>query len=402
MLTSQYKEYLDLIKKVKPYLPETPIIIGGPHPSAVPEESLRDGAADIVAIAEGEKIAIDLFKTLDEEGDLKSVPGIAFLDKEGNFIKTSPIGQVSHLDTIPFPPWDVLHPERYRGRIRGRRKANIITSRGCPYSCVHCYRGPTSGPRYRKRSVENILEEIRILHTHYGIGSFRIVDDIFTLDMERARKFCDALSAENYRIFWNCMTRVASVDLDLLKRMKKAGCICVDFGIESGSDYIREKLRKKLSKDQARQVFNYCHEIGMPCMAFFMIGTPWETPQTIEETISFAKELRATITLFFLATPFPGTELREEFIKKGWPVPSDYDAYQHYIEGKRFVAKADSDTDGEIRNYFAAECRRATRETILSQLSNIHYYPQLVSELLRRHSLGELAIQSVQRVRRLF
>jgi len=397
--TPQYNEFLDLMRKTKPQLPGIPIVIGGAHASVVPEEVLRDGAADIAVIAEGEMIAVDLFRELEKDGDLRAVPGIAFLDDDGEFVQTPPAGQVSDLDTIPFPPWDLLHPERYRGHIRGLIKANVMTSRGCPFNCVHCYRGPSGGRRYRKRSLENVLEEIRRLHLRHGIGSFRFVDDMFTVDMDRTREFCDALRAESFHVFWNCQTRVASVDLDLLKKMKQAGCTCVAFGIESGSDHIREKLRKKTTKEEIRRAFRYCHEVGMPSMASFMIGTPWETPQTIEETISLAKELRPTIPIFFLETPFPGTELREEFLKKGWNVPSDYSDYQHFVEGKNFSPGAADDPDGDPRSFFIAACRRAAKETFFSQLSDIRYYPRLLREFSHKYSFKELAVYARERLR---
>lgn len=397
--TPQYDEFLDLMTKAKKHLPGIPIVIGGAHPSVVPEEVLREGAADIVAIAEGEKVAVDLFKALDEEGDLGAVPGIAFLDDADKFVQTPPAGQVSDVDTIPFPPWEILRPERYRGHIRGFTKANVITSRGCPFNCVHCYRGPTGGRRYRKRSIGNVLEEIRQLHLNHGIGSIKFVDDIFTIDMDRAREFCSALQAEKFQVFWTCQTRVSSVDLDLLRRMSQAGCVCVEFGIESGSDHVRKKLRKKTSKDEIRRAFRYCHEVGMPSTAFFMIGTPWETPETIEETISLAKELRATMTLFFLATPFPGTELREEFLKKGWDVPSDHADYQHFVEGKKFARREAASPDEDPRSLFSAECRRATKEIVLSQLSDIPHYPQLLREFSRRYSFGEFSDLASRRLR---
>ena len=148
--------------------------------------------------------------------------------------------------------------------------------------------------------------------------SYRILRRYFTVDQEHTRELCDALLAQKMNILWACQTRVDFVDRPLIKKMKTAGCICIDFGVESGNDEILKKLRKKISKDQVRQAFRYCHEIGMPTRAFFMIGTPWETQTSVDETISFAKELRPSKSTFFVATPYPGTELRQAFIKAGW------------------------------------------------------------------------------------
>jgi radical SAM superfamily enzyme YgiQ (UPF0313 family) len=390
-MTPQYNECLDLVKKVRPRLDRIPIVMGGAHPSALPDEVLKDGAADIVVISEGEEIAPDLFRTLEEGGDLNSVPGIAFLDSDGNFVQTSPGSQVADLDTIPHPAWDLLQPQRYRGELRGLRRATILTSRGCPYRCVNCYRGPTSGLRYRKRSIHNILEELNLLYREHGIRAFAFRDDIFTLDMEHSRELCDALLAQKMKIFWTCGTRVDCVDRELLKRMKRAGCICVDFGVESGNDEILKKLRKRISKDQARQAFRYCHEVGMPTRAFFMIGTPWETRASVDETISFAKELRASKSTFFVATPYPGSELREAFIKAGWRVPDNYADYRHWIGD--FTAKRGEDPSTNPREFFMPECRRAAKETILSRLRDYRHYPELMRDYLRMHSIGELCVR---------
>ena len=391
-MTPQYDECLNLVKKARPRLErKIPIIIGGPHPSALPEEVLRDGAADIVVISEGEEIAPDLFHALEDGGDLNSILGIAFLDSEGNFVQTSPGQQVADLDTIPYPAWDILKPQRYRGRLRGLRWATVLTSRGCPYRCVNCYRGPTGGPRYRKRSIDNILEELNILYHEYGIRAFGFRDDIFTLDMDHSRELCDALLTQKMRIFWNCETRVDCVDRDLLKRMKRAGCICIEFGVESGNDVILKKLRKRISKDQARQAFRYCHEVGIPSRAFFMIGTPWETQESVDETISFAKELRASISTFFVATPYPGTELRREFIKAHWRVPESYADYRQWAS--YFTAGPGEDVSTNPQGFFVSECRRAKKEIILSHLRDFWHYPELMRAYLRMYTFGELCVR---------
>jgi len=399
-MTPQYNECLRLVSKVRPHLPGIPIILGGHHANALPEEVLRDGTADVVVVSEGERTAPDLVSKLEKGGDLNSVPGIAFLDQQGNFVQTQPREQVANLDEIPYPPWEILRPEMYRGRMRGLKTANLLTSRGCPYQCVYCYRGPAGGPRVRARSVENVLEEISRLYWDHEIGAFGFRDDIFTLDMDRTRALCDAIVAEKIKIFWDCETRVDRVDLDLLKQMKRAGCVCVDFGVESGSEEILKKLRKKASKDEARKAFQYCHKVGLPTRAFFLLGTPWETPQTVEETISFAKEIRPTISVFFLAMPYPGTELRDEFAKAGWAIPDNYDEYRHWTEGRGFMFQGGGDAGSNVQEFFAGECRRATREIIMSQVLAVRYYPELLRTYLRRYSPTESGIHIVRRFRR--
>jgi radical SAM superfamily enzyme YgiQ (UPF0313 family) len=135
-------------------------------------------------------------------------------------------------------------------------------------------------------------------------------------------------------------------------------------------------------------------------MAFFMIGTPWETPETVEESISFAKELRSTMTLFFLAIPFPGSELHEEFLKAGWSFPEDYSAYTNFIEGEAFQKLGKDDGQGYPGDFFAKSCQRATREIALAQIRDVWHYPELLRFYLRRHSLRDFASKAAQRLRR--
>ena len=400
-MTPHYNACLLLLRKARRHLPGIPIVLGGHHASALPEEVLRQGTADVVVLSEGEETAPDLLPKLEKAGDLHSVPGIAFLDEEGNFVQTEPREQVTNLDAIPDPPWDILRPARYRGRMRGRKVANVLTSRGCPYQCVHCYRGPAAGTRFRKRSTEHVLEEICRLHRDHEISAFAFRDDIFTLDRDKTRALCDRISSERLNILWDCETRVDRVDLDLLERMRLAGCISVDFGVESGSEEILGRLGKNTTRDQARKAFQYCRELGLSTRAFFMIGTPWETPQTVEETISFAKELRPTISLFFLAVPYPGTALREEFSKAGWTIPDDYDEYRHWTAGKGpwLQGKRDESTNPQV--FFARECRRATRAFMMSQIRDVWNYPELLRSYLRRYSLKEAGVRLLRELKRL-
>jgi len=397
-MTPHYNECRRLLKRARRHLTGIPIVIGGPHASALPEEVLRNGTANVVVVSEGEKTAPELFSALEKDGDLNSISGIAFVDDQGDVVHTLPRERIRNLDEIPYPPWDILRPERYRGRIRGRKKANVLTSRGCPYHCVHCHRGPTGGPPFRQRSIDNVLEEIRRLHEGYDIGAFGIRDDIFTFNKNHTINLCDALLTEGLDIVWDCETRVDMVDFDLLKQMKQAGCIGIDFGVESGSEKILSKIGKKITKDEARKAFQYCRKLGLPTRAFFIIGTPWETHETVNETISFAKELRPTVSHFFLATPYPGTRLRQEFAKAGWPIPSDYDDYRHWTEGREFVAKTGENPRCSPQRLFAGECRRATKEIAKSQILDIRRYPELLRALLCRYSPSEMGRHMMERL----
>jgi radical SAM superfamily enzyme YgiQ (UPF0313 family) len=218
--------------------------------------------------------------------------------------------------------------------------------------------------------------------------------------MDRARALCDAIYGAEMDIIWNCQTRVDRVDRDLLRRMKRSGCIWVDFGVESGSEFILQKLQKGTTKDQAREAFHYCHEVGIPARAFFMIGTPWETLDTVEETISFAKELRAIDNDFFIATPYPGTELREEFLKAGLPIPEDYDKYDHVSATKGARLNLDNQNSGDHRAFYSAQCRRANKALTLHQIYKPNHYPEIIRNYLRMFCPSEIIIHIARRLRR--
>ncbi len=413
LMTPQYGEYLRMAARFRPRLSGMPVIAGGPHVAAVPEETLREGAIDIAATGEAEAIAAPLFAALGSKADLASVPGIVYRDAGGTFHRTQDPDLVSDLDHGPPIPWELFHPDRYRGRLRGLRQANILASRGCPFHCLYCRRGPASGRRFRPRAIDAIVSEIRHLQERYGIRGFAFVDDIFTFDMERAAQLCQALAALPRPIRWICETRADRVDGALLAAMKRAGCVSVDFGVESGSEEILLRLRKRISKDAVRRAFAHCRRIGLPTRGFFMLGTPWENEETIAETIAFARELRPTTSLFFLAMPYPGTELRDAFVEAGWPLPRSYDDYLHWVEGRGFRAQAATDrgrrgghpvaggNGPDPRAYFAAACRRATRAVVWSQISRPQYYPELLSAYLTRYSLKELAGRVIVRGLRL-
>ena len=413
LMTPQYAEFLALARRFRPALPGATVIAGGAHPSALPEETLRDGAVDVAVQGEAESTAVPLFAALERgqglEGavfasgrSLEDVPGVAFLDSAGSFHARPPAEPVRDLDGVPVPPFDLMRPAAYPGRLRGRRMAYVLASRGCPFHCLYCQRGPASGRRFRPRSPENVLCEIRRLHDDCGLSAFQFADDIFTLQRERTLALCAGIEALPYSARWICETRADCLDEGLLAAMKRAGCVSIDIGVESGSEMILERLRKKISKERVRRAFRDCHRVGMPTRAFFMLGTPWETRETVRETIEFAREVKPTVSVFFLAMPYPGTELREAFVAAGRPFPAAWTDYRHFVEGGRFAGAAEDGEPGASWAGAAAACRRATRAVVLGQIANVRGYPQLLHAWLTRYTAGETAARIARRSWRSF
>jgi radical SAM superfamily enzyme YgiQ (UPF0313 family) len=190
-------------------------------------------------------------------------------------------------------------------------------------------------------------------------------------------ELCEMMIASDRKIFWSCQTRVDCVDYELLSRMKKAGCVGIYFGVESGSQEIIDKLGKEFSKKQVIKAFMNCQKLRIATVAYFMLGTPWETEENIRETIDFAKNLKSTVSVFLNAMPFPGTRLREIFIEKGLHVPEDCREYRLFVEEDHRSAQG-ADHSRIKQNYVREKCIAATKEIISAQILDIFSYPRLI------------------------
>lgn len=394
--TTNYSEYVNIIKDC-PAAGKLPKVAGGPHACAVAEQILREGYVDIIALCEGELIADHLFSTLESKGDLGTVKGIAYL-KEDQFVQTEDAGVVDDLGKFPSPPYDLMNVKNYFGRLKGRPSVELMVSRGCPFNCAFCYRGPSSGTRMRRMTTDRVMAELAILREQYGFKSFFFVDDTFTLDREWAIDFCRKVIASGEKIAWACQTRVDRVDRELLTLMKKAGCVCIHFGVESGNQEIMNHLLKKITKDQVRAAHAECQKLRLSTITYFLIGTPWETEQTVRETVDFAKELKATISLFFAATPYPGSPMRDVYIEKGMPVPESCDEYgRFWVEDAPKESEKQVTRAGNMDSYQL--CLDATKEIVKAQVRDVGSYPRLISEFVDQYGFVDFAKNAAARLR---
>ncbi len=394
--TTNYSEYTQLIKDCAAAA-TLPKVAGGPHACAAAEQILREGYVDVVVLCEGELIADDLFSTLGSGGDLASVRGIAYLDGE-NFVQTEDAGLVDDLDKYPSPPYELMNINSYFGRLKGRPSVELMVSRGCPFNCAFCYRGPSSGTHMRRMTTDRVMKELAVLQEQYGFSSFFFVDDTFTLDREWAVEFCRKVIDSGKKIAWACQTRVDRVDRELLTLMKKAGCVCIHFGVESGNQDILTKLMKKITKDQVCRAHAECQRLRLSTITYFLIGTPWETEETVRETVEFAKELKATISLFFAATPYPGCPMRDVYIEKGMPVPESCDEYgRFWVEDAPEGSETQVTRAGNLDSYQL--CLDATKEIVKSQVRDIASYPRLISEFIDQYGFVDFAKNAAARLR---
>lgn len=301
---------------------DVPICLGGPQATTLPEFTLEYTKADFAVIGEGELTTKELVSHLEEGGgNFSEINGLAFFgNKKVNINK--PRGLIKDLDQIPFPAWHLMPPSEYKiAPVLSHAKrypiAPLVTTRGCPYNCNFC-----GGPiiwkrRFRMRSPKNVVDEIEMLMKRYGVKEIFISDDNFTLIKEHAIGICNEILERNLNISWACPNgvRVDRLDRELLQIMKKAGCHLIGLGIESGNQEILNRANKHLDLKLVSKVVKEAKQIGITTYGFFIIGLLGENPQTIRQTIDFAKGLPLDRAWFNILVPYPGTEIFTEFTR---------------------------------------------------------------------------------------
>ena len=249
---------------------------------------------------------MELVKAFGDSENLKSVKGVVHRTEKG-IKQNMPRDRIQNMDSLPLPAWDLFpKSDTY----------SVQTARGCPFKCDFCMR--VMGNQVRKRSPENVISELGLLVNKYGAKTVNFMDETFTVDRKYINTLLDLMIANNLpsRLKWNTETRVDLVDLELLKKMKEAGCQWVAFGIESGNRAILERTGKGITVEKAQAAVKQAKKAGLRTNAFFIIGHPSENQKTVSDTIALARRLNTTILTLALMTPYPGTEIYE-MAKKG-------------------------------------------------------------------------------------
>ena len=216
-----------------------------------------------------------------------------------------------NLDALPFPARHLVDNNLYRRPDTGEVQAVIKVSRGCPYHCFFCLATPVSGNKVRKRSPQNIVEEIKECVEKYNIRNFLFWSDIFNIDKHWVMELCQLIIDSGLDIVWSANTRADTADEEMAEMMYKAGCRLVSIGVESGSQEMLDHIGKNITLDDVRITVKIFKKFGIRIYNYFVIGLPWETEDTIEDTIDFAIELDSDFISFYTATPLPGTKFYE-------------------------------------------------------------------------------------------
>ena len=294
---------MEAIVKAKEILPEVITVAKGAAFLTLSNEVMsKYNELDIIIFGEAE----ETLKEILEEKSLENILGIYYrFNGETKFTGVRPF--IEDLDKIPFPARHLVDNSIYRRPDNDKVQAVIKVSRGCPFHCFFCLATPVSGAKVRKRSVENILAEITECVKKYHITNFVFWSDIFNLDRDWVISLCNAIINSGLKITWSANTRADTADLEMAKIMHKSGCRLVSIGVESGSQYMLDKIGKKIKLDDVRRTVSIFKQAKIRIYNYFVIGLPWETEETVEETIKFAIELNSDFISFYTATPLPGS-----------------------------------------------------------------------------------------------
>ncbi len=290
------------------------IAIGGPHVTFMDAETLADPDVDFIVRGEGEATAAEVVGAIESGSCFHGIDGLSFKD-DGKVIRNPDRTPPADLDALTFPARHLLKMGRYRSLEMAKRKVtSIVSSRGCPSGCSFCASHRYAGRKWRARSVESLLEEIRVVVGQYGFGGVAFVDDNFTLDPRRVIALSQALIKENIDIKWWCFSRSDTIvrNPEMVEWMAKSGCRYIFMGVESPHKGTLDRYSKKATADHAQQAVRLLRKNRIETLAAYILGAPDETREMIEETIRFAVKLDTGGVQYTLLTPFPGTPLLEE------------------------------------------------------------------------------------------
>jgi radical SAM superfamily enzyme YgiQ (UPF0313 family) len=309
---------LETANRVREINPSATIIFGGPHLSVDGINFIKDNnVADLGLVGEGEEAIIEIA----ERKPFPEIEGLIYRNEKGDVTRNKDRRWNQEISDLPFPDYCAFDS------IENIEDYPLLTSRGCPYPCTYCSVPFIIGRKWRSRTPDNVIEELKYAMRAYKIKRFGIIDDNFTLLMDRARAICQALIDKNLCLEWSCPNgiRADKLDLSLLRLMRKSGCDSITLGIESGDDRVFDLVNKGEQLQKVRDAIKMSHETGIRVGGFFILGLRGSTFESDMRSLKFAQELKLEIALFGILVPYPCTPIWDQLHKdpkikflRGW------------------------------------------------------------------------------------
>ncbi len=346
VFTENFKKAMNIARELKVSCPNIPIVLGGSHPSLCPRDGISSRYVDFTIVKEGEATMTELARAIiTNERQLRydDIPGLVF--KRGNkIVENKRRKSIADLDLLPIVKREYANIDRYEGLI------NVSSSRGCPANCIYCAATALSGASYRIRDVKkNTFMEFVLLKAVMGdrLKEIFITDDTFTEMSGRVFEFAEMMKRYNLDVFWRCESRIDAMSKEMIQKMSEAGCVGIQYGIESGNQDVLDNIKKNIKLENVMSVIDYTYEAGVFVCLSFMLGHYCDTMSTMMDTVKLIKNLHKKYKKIELVlgynTPFPGTWQYTRLEKLGMRyVKEQYDEMiliQPVIETDKFTVK---------------------------------------------------------------
>lgn len=320
-LTSTYSSALKLASRAK--ASGKPVVLGGYHASFMDEEALSTGLVDYVVRGEGEYVMLELVKALERGEDVRDVKGISYM-RGDELVRNEGADIVDDLDEMPVPARDLLPVRSYPMRLDGAPMTSVITSRGCPYDCSFCAASRFCGTKWRARSPESVVDELKLLKRQFGFGAVSFVDDNFMLSPKRVSEICDGILKNRVGVNWMALSRADTIVKEeaLVEKMHRAGARILFLGIESGAQEVLDDYGKREDVELFHKAIDILRKYNIRTWASFIIGAVEESKKMVKKTLELAKKLDPYVAQFSILTPYPGTALfdsvKHRLLHRNW------------------------------------------------------------------------------------
>lgn len=384
VMISYFSNSINLSRIIKELIPDVPIVMGGPHPSVVPDNFIKLDTVDYVLVGEGEESLVQMANAMEDDNfDPSKVPGLRY--KSGS-ADTPQAPRIIDLDALPWPARHLMPMALYQHRdynvsygMHGSN-LNIITTRGCPYRCNFCDH-TVFGYKPISRSIKSVVDEVEDTVKKYNIRNFDIMDDTFTMRQDYVMDFCDELMSRSLNVFWCCRLRVTGVTRTMIQKMADAGCVRFSVGIESVDERVLKETNKRISIPEVVQVLKWAKEYGILTIGNFMIGNIGDTRESINKSLKFSIETsEIDLPSWVVLVPLPGTPVFEIGKKNGWIRSYDWDDYRMNIK-ELPIWRNEALSHEDLKDIYA-DVAKKVRPKIKYAMNVLHmqrlkYYPEL-------------------------
>jgi len=360
---------IEVAQMVKAACPKAIVVVGGPHLSIYPKESLTWECFDIAVVGDGEETFLDICEAVESGSSLEDIPGTC-VRKGGEIVMNASRSVPKDIDKYPMPAWDLVDVNRYHCLTLLKPFATMVTTRGCPWHCGYCSQVYSDKLRFRDPVL--VVDEMEWLVKNHGVREIVMFDETFTIGKKRMRKFSEEVLRRDLKVKFNIRARVDTVDREVLELLKRAGLRSIHMGVEAGTDRVLKIMNKQITREQTERAFRIAREVGIETRGYFMVGYYDSTPQDVEEMIKFSASLGLDWASYSVATALPATDLYRIAQERGYV---DGDFWRRYtINGGGPIPQLETET-------FTAERLRQYRT---KAYLNFYLRPDLIRRKLSK------------------